>query len=301
MYINVCMQQGPVFNTVPTESAYSGIWSVVFMQFLPGKCRRVCNTAPYDQLANPYGFPITSGINKEADLLSAYGTSQTGVVVDCPIVAVGAFPTSGPWFPGSNANSNPLSFYRLRQVLAYNAYNKTVTLPAWYVYCQNFITKYINKCTVIIPDVQDATLATRLKANLAPGLGNFDANNTQDFKFIDGRIYHDGPSATWFKNGGPAGIWADVNQYPVIEQCPTGHGAQNINRCYSPVMEFDILELTSAPNPYCTDVCFVNNADYADYLEGAGFLTEVKVKKINAPVIDCYKIVSPGGSCCFPK
>lgn len=187
MYINVCMQQGPVFNRLPGDNNYGGVWSVIFIKFLPGKCRRVCNLDPFDAVTNPFGFPITAGPNKQADLLSSYGTIQTGTVLDCPIVAVGTFPTSGPWFHGPGSNSNPSVFYRLEQVIAYNAYYKTVTLPAWYVFCQDFITKYINRCTLIIPDASTLKLANRLKANYAPGLNNIDSDNFQKFFFIDGR------------------------------------------------------------------------------------------------------------------
>lgn len=300
MYFNVSMQQGPLFNAVPGSAPYAGVWSVVFIRFLPGQARLVCNTAPFNAVTNPQGFPITSGPNKQADLLSAYGTSQTGVVLDCPIVAIGTFPKSGPWFPGGNANANPLTFYRLPQVIAFNAYFKTVTLPAWNVYCQEFISRYIDKCTIIIPDVENAKLAARLKANLAPGLGSIDEDNLQDFIFIDGRVFGDTPPPT-FKNGGPVGPFMDVNQFPIIEQCPTGHGAQNQNRLYTPLMEVDLFELTNPPDPLDLEICFVNNAPFADFLEDAGFFTEVDDGNINAPVLDCFKIVPPSGACCIPS
>lgn len=298
VYINVCMQQGPVFNRVPGDNNYGGVWSVIFIRFLPGQCRRVCNLQPYHAVNNPYGFPVTSGPDKQADLLSAYGAVRTGTVVDCPIIAIGAFPKSGPWFPGNGANANPIQFYRLPQVLAYNAYYKTVTLPAWWVYCQDFITRYINKCRIIIPDVANLNLATRLKANYAPGLNNIDNQNFQDFIFIDGRIYQDGAPSTWFRNGGPAGVFADVNQYPIVEECPCGVGAQNRNRDYTPLMEFRLFELTNPPTPYNLRICFVNNWEYAQFLEGEGFYTEIELGKINAPVLDCFKILPPGGATC---
>lgn len=300
MYFNVCMQQGPLFNAVPGSSPYAGVWSVVFIKFLPGQCRRVCNTAPFNAVTNPEGFPITSGPNKQADLLSAYGTSQTGTVLDCPIVAVGPFPKTGPWFPGGNANASPLDFYRLPQVIAYNAYNKTVTLPAWNVFCQEFITRYIDKCTVIIPDVQNAKLAARLNANLAPGLGSIDEDNLQDFLFLDGRVFGDTPPPS-FKNGGPVGIFKTPNQLPIIEQCPTGHGVQQLNPNYTPLMEVDLLELTNPPDPTNLQLCFVNNAQFADFLEDSGFFTEVDDMNINAPVLDCAKILPPSGACCIPS
>lgn len=301
MYINVSAQQGPLFTTLPYQADYSGVWSVIFIRFLPGQARRVCNLNPYDPNTNPYGFPIVAaGPTKQADLLSAYGTTRTGAVLDCPIVAVGAFPKSGPWFPGGTANANPSNFYRLQQVIAYNACYKTVTLPAWYVYCQDFITRYINRCTVIIPDAQTRLGVRLLNANFAPGLGNIDQANVQDFYFPDGRVFGDVPPAA-FINGGPVGILADVNQYPIIEHCPNGHGVQNQNRNYTPLMQLLILEHTNPMDVYNKQLCFVNNAQYAQFLVGAGILTQVNgAGRLNVPVLDCVKILPPGGACCLP-
>ncbi len=295
MYINVCMQQGPVFNRLPGDNNYGGVWSVIFIKFLPGKCRRVCNLDPFDAVTNPFGFPITAGPNKQADLLSSYGTIQTGTVLDCPIVAVGTFPTSGPWFHGPGSNSNPSVFYRLEQVIAYNAYYKTVTLPAWYVFCQDFITKYINRCTLIIPDASTLKLANRLKANYAPGLNNIDSDNFQKFFFIDGRVLGDTPPPA-FVDGGPVGILKAVNQLPIIEECPTGPGAQNINRCYVPLMKFRILEYTYPPE----NICFVSSAEQAKCLLYHDVFTDIDGGRINAPVLDCVRIAPPTGQCCLP-
>ncbi len=195
-FYNTGYQQGPVFTAVPTQAAYSGIWSVLFIKWLPGKARLVTNTDPYDAITNPRGFPVLTGIDKQADLSTTYGTSRSPVVIDAPIAAVGMLNDS-VW---PRDNSNPTVLYRLPQVIAYTQSLKRITLPAWYTYCQERLPDtnaygsfFIDKVTVIIPDVEDPVLADRLKANLAPGLGDIDVDNSQDFFFIDGRIFGDTP------------------------------------------------------------------------------------------------------------
>lgn len=300
VYYNTGYQQGPIFPVVPGTPHYTGKWSVVFIIWLPGQARRVCNLQPYDPVTNPYGFPITTpGPTQQATLSASYGTVRAGAVVDCPIVAVGRFPTGGPWFPGGAANANPAVFYRLPQVLAFNAYYKTVTLPAWYVYCQDSVSRYINRCTVIIPDVSDPVLAARLKANWAPALVFMDEENAQDMSVIVGRVFGDVPPPP-FEAGGPVGPLRAVNQYPIIEECPTGIGPRNTNREYTPFMEFDLLYLTDPLDPANLQLCFVNNADFAELLEENGFFTEVENGFVNAPVIDCSRILPPTGACCLP-
>jgi len=298
VYFNTCTQQGPIFSALPGDPQYSGKWSVVFIKFLPGQCRRVCNLDPFDPIHNPFGFPILSGPHQQATLSSSYGTVRTGTVIDCPIVAVGRFPVTGPWF-GVGTNSNPSVLYRLPQVVAYNAYYKTVTLPTYYVYCQEQISRYIDRCTLIITEASDPILAARLKATFAPGLLILDEDNAQDFTVIDGRVFGQTPPLP-FVLGGPVGPFRAVNQFPIIEQCPTGPGAQNSNRLYTPFMEVDLFELTNAPNPGALALCFVNNAGFADMLEDSGFFTEVDDGFINAPVLDCTKILPPSGACCHP-
>lgn len=301
MYINTGYQQGPIFSAVPGIVPYSGFWSVVFIRWLPGQARRVCNLNPYNAVTNPFGFPITTpGPTQQATLSQLYGTTRAPAVLDCPIVAVGKFPVTGPWFPGNGANSNPAVFYRLQQVIAFNAYFKTVTLPAFYVYCQEDASRFIDRCTVIVPDVQDPVLAARLKANYAPGLAALDEENSQDFTFIDGRVFGDVPPLP-FINGGPVGPLQTVNQYPIIEECPTGRGAQQSNRFYTPLMEFDIFEAGPGYplDPLIRMICFVNNADYAEFLEEAGVFTEIEDGFINVPVLDCTRILPPGGACCI--
>lgn len=302
MFINVSMQQGPLFTAVPTQADYSGIWSVIFIKFKPGQARIVTNTDPWDADTNPTGWPTAL----QADFLATYGTSRSPVVVDAPIAAVGPF-DNGVW-PRSNVD--PTTLYRLPQVIAFNKYYKTITLPAWYTYCQERTPDsptarlYIDKCKVIIPDVENEILAARLGANLAPGLGDIDVNNSQDFYYVDGRIFGDTPPLA-FIAGGPPGMLAATNQLPVLEWSPNGRGARNTNRGYTPVMDFWILEGNLAGFPI-GQVVFVNNWDYIQLLltgvphppdPAVPIYIEVPDERINAPVMDFWRIWPSTGGC----
>lgn len=298
MFFNTGFQQGPVFTAVPTQAAYSGIWSVIFIKWLPGKARLVTNTDPYNVGTNPRGFPVTSGVGKQADLATTYGTSKAPVVVDCPIAAVGQL-NSSSW---PRDNSDPTVLYRLLQVVAYTPSLKRITLPAWYAYCQERLPDtntygsfFIDKCTVIIPDVEDPILAERLKANLAPGLADIDVNNSQDFFFIDGRIFGDTPP-TEFLLGGPVGPLMKPNQYPILEWAPTGVGAYNKNKAYTPVMDVTLLE--AGPNfPTDGGMPFANSWPYVIALETAGVYIPISDLRINAPVMGFFRIVRPQEGC----
>lgn len=305
MFINVSKQQGPIFNAVPTQAAYSGIWSVVFIRFLPGQARTVTNLSPYNAITNPNGFPdVIPGPNQQAELLTKYGSSSSSVVLDCPIAAVGPF-DGGAW---ERDNSDPTTLYRLPQVITFNRYYKSITLPAWYAYCQERLpgdppgpgtSYYIDKVTFIVPDVADPILADRLKANLAPALGLIDPLNVQVFYFVDGRVFGE-IVPTPFIGGGPTGILAAMNQYPVIQWCPNGIGAYNGNRAYTPVMDFWILE--AGPNfPYTPadrKLAFANNAPYIEnvLLPGTIYLP-LPDGRINAPVMGGYRILRQSGGC----
>jgi len=299
MYVNTGYQQGPVFTAVPTLDDYSGIWSVVFIKWLPGKARQVTNTNDYFWDTNPWGFPITTpGPTQQATLSTTYGTSRSPVVVDCPIAAVG--PLSGSVWPRDN--SVPTVLYRLPQVVAFNSKYKMITLPAWYTYCQERMLGstttahfFIDKCTVIIPDVEDLILADRLGANRAPGLGHIDPGNTQDFFFIDGRMSAQSPPP-FFADGGPVGSLMKPNQYPILEWCPNGIGMNNRNRAYTPVM--DVLLLEGGPNfPTNGGIPFANSWPYVQDLITAGIYTPDSDLRINAPVMGFFRIVRPQAGC----
>lgn len=303
MFINVSIQQGPVFTAVPTQDDYSGIWSVVFIKFLPGMARTVTNTKPFDPCKNPTGFPITSGMNKQADLLTSYGASRQWVVVDCPIAAVGPF-DNGIW---PRNNSCPTKLYRLPQVIGFNKYYKSITLPAWYTYSQERFpgcppaSFYIDKCTVIVPDVANRCLATRIGANFAPALNDIDRCNRQDFDLIDGRIRGVTPP-TPFIFGGPLGNLMAVNQFPVLEWAPNGIGVQNTNTAYTPVM--DLLVLEGGPNfpfipPNGVDkkISFANNWTYLQQLLDIRVYCAIPDEVINAPVMSCFRLTRPQGGC----
>jgi|GEM_PF-724858 len=301
MFINVSMQQGPLFTAVPTQDEYSGIWSVVFIKFKPGFARVVTNTDPWDVDDNPTGWP-TTGLGGQADFLATYGTSKSPVVVDAPIAAVGPF-DNGVW---PRNNDDPTTLYRLPQVITFNKYFKTITLPAWYTYCQErFLgtptaSMYIDKCKVIIPDVEDPILAARLGANLAPGLGEIDEENSQDFYYVDGRRYGVTPPDA-FIAGGPPGALAAVNQLPVLEWAPNGRGAGNTNRAYTPVMDFEILEsFTGFPTG---QLVFVNNWSFIQRLlvgppvPPLPVYIEIDDERINAPVMDFFRIQPSTAGC----
>lgn len=297
MFVNTGYQQGPVFTAVPTQAAYSGIWSVIFIKWLPGKARLVTNTDPYNAVTNPKGFPVLAGPGKQADLLTTYGTSKAPVVVDCPIAAVG--PLNDSVWPRDN--SNPTVLYRLPQVVSYTPSQKRITLPAWYTYCQERLPDsnaygsfFVDKVTVIIPDVQDPILADRLKANLAPGLGDIDPNNSQDFFFIDGRMFGE-PNP--FITGGPVGPLMKPIQYPILEWCPNGIGANNTNKGYVPIMDVLLLEgsvnfPTNGGLPFANSWPFVTDV----LLPGMIYLS-VPDERINAPVMDFFRIVRPQAGC----
>lgn len=303
MFMNVSVQQGPVFTAVPTQALYSGIWTVVFVKFLPGKQRVFTNTNPFNAITNPKGFPILTGVNKQADLLPFYGTSQAGVVADCPIAAVGPL-DNGIW---PRNNSNPTTLYRLPQVITFNKYYKSINLPAWYTWCQERFpgnppaSFYIDKCTVIVPDVANPILAARIGANLAPALDTIDVANLQDFLLIDGRIFGATPP-TPFVLGGPLGVLMAVDQFPVLEWAPNGIGVSNRNTGYTPVMDIDILEGGPnfpfiPPNGVDKRIAFANNWDYAQHLLGIGVYVEVEDEVINAPVMGFFRITRPSGGC----
>jgi len=298
MFINTGVQQGPVFTAVPTQTDYSGIWSVIFIKWLSGKARLVTNTNPYNAVTNPHGFPVLTGVGKQADLSTTYGTSKSPVVVDCPIAAVGQLNDS-TW---QRDNSNPTVLYRLPQVIAYTPTLKRITLPAWYTYCQerlpdttNVISFFIDKVTVIVPDVQDPILADRLKANLAPGLGDIDVLNSQDFLFPDGRIFGATPPPA-FILGGPVGALVKPIQYPILEWCPNGVGVSNTNKAYTPVMDFIALE-GGANFPNNGGLPFANSWPYAIDLESALVWVPVPDERINAPVMGFFRIVRPQAGC----
>ncbi len=216
MYIVLNNQQGPVFTDVPGGATYSGLWQVIFVQFKPGVSKHtIKNTDPYDPITNPTGLPSPA----DADYFTT-AVNGTPIILKAPIVAVG--PLGGPWYPA------PAGQYRIAQAKAdYDyAYRKDIWLPYWRVYCTDQVSKRVMVRRVIIPDVLDPVtvpveyqLAAKIGANKAPGLALIPQTAESTFYFLTGI--------------GP------VNQYPVIDACPSDpyQACRNANTNYSPVMK----------------------------------------------------------------
>lgn len=241
MYLvtNPEMSQGPIFSERPGNAGYSGIWTVWFVTWT-------------DLIARG---PLTS----EQEILDAQiagdlvmAASDPHIVVDYPIVALGRL--GGPWL----AKPDP-PFYRIRQAIGHDPYAKTITLPAWDVFCDDPITRRPATATVIIPDVGDATLASELGANLAPDLLNVPIGDTQSFWVMS---FPKPPS-----------------QLPVIEDCPDWWW-WNLNFNYTPVMRYTVLQRN------IPQWAIVNNDTFLQMLIGSGGLVVTSdTQRINAPVI----------------
>lgn len=261
VFINTGYQQGPVFSTAPGGPNYSGIWEVNFVVWPAGVTPRAV-------------YSVADIGVSGATVVSYYGTTQTQpAILDCPIIVIG--PLGSPT-------------YKLAQVMALNYKTKQVTLPAWYVYCQEQTTRYIDKATLIVPDVADPNLAYQLKANYAPGLASVPQSDTENFYYFLGVK----PS----------------NQFPVIQACPNGIGTRNTNTIYCPVMNYVTLTRNV---PY---LVFVNNSRYIESIlvPYTVFTPSVPLSAIvdqpvpgacihiNAPVISSYRIQPATGGCPDP-
>jgi len=262
LYINTGYQQGPIFSTIPGMATYSGIWEVAFVIWNPGSYpKALCSEA--DVLA-----AVAAG---KAHLSLTYGTSFKKVILDCPIMVVGQLSNPLPTYP------NPNTPYVSPQIL--NIYTgpgyRTVMIPAYSVYCQELIAKYIDRCRVIIPDVSNPILATKLRANYAPFLTAIDPPNRQFFSCV---------------TGGPTGNLKAPSQLPVICQCPTGFGTNQLNLYYTPVM--NLIYLNPGPNfPSFPNMqlCLVTSCNAVQTAITKGIYTATDIAVINAPVLDCQR------------
>lgn len=243
---NPTQAQGPIFETFPGHPYYTPVWVVTLLTWQPGVQQ----------------VPITS-INQIISLENAgkIVRTQTNARVDCSIVAYG--PLGGPCSPNT-----PL-IYRIGQCISINTYAKTIALPAWYVFCQDCLTRAIQRCTVIIPDVGSQALAQVLKANYAPNLQLYPFSDTQRFYAM--------------REPKPP------TQLPVIQECPNGIGAYNTNRWYVPVMQYTLLHRPNIP-PYVV----INNAAY---LEKLPLIIASQDTRINAPVLECTPLSAANGGC----
>ncbi len=208
MFLVTNFQNPPVFSTAPGQSAYSALWQVFYVTWLPGVTPRPITSAEPASPGNPAGLPGPS----EADI------AATHVVLDCPIVVLGPLAC-----PGSlNAPG-----YIIPQAGGVDVYRKFVFLPGWLVYCQDPVTKRASFAISQITDVSDPALATVLGANLAPGLLNLPDSDTSDFYVMRGP--------------------KPLTQLPVVSDCANGTGFRNTNLDYSPVMRYVIVQRNIPP------------------------------------------------------
>lgn len=177
---NPLASQGPIFETVPGNSLYSGIWRVREVRWIDLSAR-----VPLISIGQILALKAAGKLDYK----------ETEIRVDYPIIAIGrlGFPTDPPLR------------YVVPQAKDIDIKYKTVVLPFWYVYCADDITKTVNVERVIIPDAGTQGLAVDLGANFAPmlqnwGLSNFQLAGTQRF---------------WVSRGPKP-----LNQFPVIEHCP---------------------------------------------------------------------------------
>jgi len=216
--------QGPVFETIPGQSLYSGIWRVRLVTWTDLSAR-----VPLISIGQILALKTAGKLD--------YAESDTRA--DYPILAVGVL--GNPFDPPL-----PILTYVTPQVKAINTKAKTVTLPVWNVYCADAITKRVMVTRVIIPDAGTKALAWDLGANLAPqlqlwALSPYQLAGTQRF---------------WVFTGPQP-----LNQFPVIENCPPMFMISNSP--YSPVGRYTVLQRNIMPwsvvdNPTTLDMYLDN-------------------------------------------
>ena len=257
MIVVLNYNQGPVFSTRPTTPGadppdypdYSGLWQITYITWLPTATKRPITNTDDASVGNPTGVPDATEVTEV----------ESGIVVNCPIMAIGAL--GGPWYPA------PLGRYRIKQAKSYSAYGKTITLPYYLVYADNPITWRVSLVAVIITDSSDATQAALLGANEAPGLLHMPPDDTQAF---------------WYQNDPKPPF-----QYPVIEDAPTAFSWRNTNYGYSPIMDYIVLDRDYTPPDDMARWTIVTNDRYLQLLITGGRLDIVSGPRvvINAPVV----------------
>lgn len=267
IYIVTNFNQGPIFSARPGEDTYSGLWLANYITWAPGVQPRPITNANPAGPDNPNGIPVDGSV-----CISFFppcvppGLGPT--VLDFPIVALGEL--DGPWRLSSEWNT--VSFpYRLLQVVDYDPRCKTITLPAWYVYCDDPFTRLVVYEKVIIPDASDPVLAALLKANLAPALLQVPPEDTQAFYW---QLFPKPPA-----------------QFPVIEECPVFFDWRNPNfqlpskpSIYSPVMRVILLQRNIPPSTVVNNDTFIFRL-----INSGGLIVTSDTLRINAPVICCKK------------
>ncbi|MCX6344613.1 MAG: hypothetical protein NT018_06015 [Armatimonadetes bacterium] len=264
---------GPVFETAPTASSpyYSGLWQICFVTWKPGVTPHVITNTDSESGGNPTGLPNNTKVFLTSSPFVGY--PEPRIVVDCPIVALGslASPAGNPQFGG---------IYRIPQVISLNTLSvpKTITLPTFNVYCQDAITTKLGVKRVIIPDVEEPTLAKLLKANFAPGLGALPFSDTQRFWVIN-----------WKQPNGGGVFVVPPAQFAVVEQCPTAFSWRNSNFDYTPIGRYTLLDRDFDPVNYpgFTDKTVIKTPEFIEELMEDGLLDVVyeNHRRINAPQV----------------
>lgn len=235
--------QGPIFSAAPGDRCYSGLWQVFYVTWKTGQRWIIKNAEPACPM-NPYGLPGPS---------QACITSSC-TVLDCPILAVGPL-GFGPWYPG------PCGTYRIPQGTSLNPVMKTVRLPVYYAYCDDFGKHTTGLGRMLITDAEDRGVACKLKANYAPGLCKMPKSDTQLLFYM--------------LNPKPK------QQFFIMEACPDFCSWQNTNCNYSPITRLYILCRKCLP-PYE----IVNNTTDAQYYIDCDALKVVAQEGyLNSPVI----------------
>jgi len=212
--------QGPVFETIPGNNLYSGIWRIRLVTWIDLSAR-----VPLISIGQILALKTAGKLD--------YVESE--IRVDYPIIAVGRL--------GCPFTTTPPLSYTLPQVKSIDFIRKTVKLPTWKVYCADFFTLKAGVVQVIIPDAGDAALASTLGANLAPQLLNWGLN---PFQLA-------GTERFWvFRSPKPA------DQFPVIEDCPTSCSVANKNFDYSPVGRYTILHRNIAASTVVNNPTYLN-------------------------------------------
>ncbi|MHB9038448.1 MAG: hypothetical protein ACYC64_17490 [Armatimonadota bacterium] len=169
MYVVRNFQQGAVLSTRPDNADYSGLWQLIFVDWLPGVTPRpITNDAAPG--TDPQGLPSPA----EATI------TPSNIVFSCPVIAIGRI--------GNPTGGNQLGSYLIPQAIQFSTFSspntppKWVRLPTYRAWFENPITKATwSASSMPITDTSDPDLAVLLKANLAPGLLNMPDSDTQIF------------------------------------------------------------------------------------------------------------------------
>ncbi len=281
MYVVTNYNQGPAFTYAPPGPPYTGIWAVQYITWRPGVTPWVITNPSLGVTGAAPGLPngtqayysmtpippqplpgpqplVFSGLP-----FAAFGFT----ILDCPIFAVGQI--SNPWVkiaPG---------IYRIPQGRTINTYTKQLTIPFWYVYCRNDITRAISVERIIIPDVGDPALAALIGANYAPLLNNAPPDERNSLYVFNWR-----QDISMLPGIQPLKVLA--NQYPVRSECPRPCGPRNQNYDYTPLATFTLINRV---NLNLAEVLF-NNEEFILQQIMAGNLAFTPPRAVfNAPVL----------------